>query len=120
MTVFTHTPGTKSPQIIEMAEKTKCRAYGPVEANPNQLPQIFIKEATVVRRSLIMEDRNGIPVKINQGSTSEMIKGLSELPDIYGLVLTSNSEMLKLMRKLGFSVKRFDEDPDFKLVTYVL
>ena len=45
VTVFTHMPGTKSPQMIEMAEKTKGRAYGPVETNPNQLPQIFIKEA---------------------------------------------------------------------------
>lgn len=44
-------------------------------------------------------------------------KGLSEID---GLVLTSNSEMLKLMKKLGFSVKRFDEDPDFRLVTYAL
>ena len=44
-------------------------------------------------------------------------KGLSEID---GLVLTSNSEMLKLMRKLGFSVKRFDEDPDFRLVTFNL
>jgi acetyltransferase len=44
-------------------------------------------------------------------------KGLVEMD---GLVLAGNAEMLKLMKKLGFSVKRFDEDPDFKLVTYVL
>jgi acetyltransferase len=44
-------------------------------------------------------------------------KGLSEME---GLVLASNAEMLKLMRRLGFSVKRFDEDPDFKLVSYAL
>jgi acetyltransferase len=44
-------------------------------------------------------------------------KGLDEMD---GLVLAGNAEMLKLMKKLGFSVKRFDEDPDFKLVTYAL
>jgi acetyltransferase len=44
-------------------------------------------------------------------------KGLSEID---GLVLTHNAGMLKLMRSLGFTVKSFDEDPDFKLVTHAL
>lgn len=44
-------------------------------------------------------------------------KGLSE---IEGLVLTNNPGMLKLMRGLGFEVKAFAEDPDFKLVTHAL
>jgi acetyltransferase len=44
-------------------------------------------------------------------------KGLS---DIEGLVLTHNSGMLKLMRSLGFAVKPFAEDPDFRLVTHPL
>lgn len=44
-------------------------------------------------------------------------KGLSA---IEGLVLASNPGMLKLMRGLGFTVKPFAEDPDFKLVTHVL
>ncbi|MCF8167187.1 MAG: bifunctional acetate--CoA ligase family protein/GNAT family N-acetyltransferase [Rhodoferax sp.] len=44
-------------------------------------------------------------------------KGLAE---IEGLVLANNPGMLKLMRSLGFSVKAFREDPDFKLVTHPL
>ncbi|MFM2066857.1 MAG: hypothetical protein RLZZ584_1766 [Pseudomonadota bacterium] len=44
-------------------------------------------------------------------------KGLTE---IEGLVLTQNDRMLKLMVSLGFAVKRFDEDPDFRLVTHAL
>ena len=44
-------------------------------------------------------------------------KGLAE---IEGLVLTKNPGMLKLMRGLGYSVKPFAEDPDFKLVTHTL
>jgi acetyltransferase len=44
-------------------------------------------------------------------------KGLSE---IIGLVLTHNSGMLKLMRSLGFTVKRHDEDREFMLVTHAL
>src|SRR5690606_2273357 len=59
------------PTMRDIAKTLKGRAYGPVNSNPNQLPQIFIKEATVVRRSLIFEDKKGIPVKTNAGSTSE-------------------------------------------------
>ncbi|HMO49133.1 MAG TPA: bifunctional acetate--CoA ligase family protein/GNAT family N-acetyltransferase [Rubrivivax sp.] len=44
-------------------------------------------------------------------------KGLSE---VIGLVLTNNSPMLKLMRRLGFQVKRDAEDPEFMLVTHAL
>jgi acetyltransferase len=44
-------------------------------------------------------------------------RGLSEID---GLVLANNPGMLKLMRAMGFSVKTFAEDPDFKLVTQLL
>ena len=44
-------------------------------------------------------------------------KGLSE---IEGLVLAQNPGMLKLMKSLGFTVKPFAEDPDFRLVTHAL
>ena len=44
-------------------------------------------------------------------------RGLSEID---GLVLANNASMLKLMRGLGFSVKAFPDDPDFKLVTHAL
>ncbi|HPO19067.1 MAG TPA: GNAT family N-acetyltransferase, partial [Rubrivivax sp.] len=44
-------------------------------------------------------------------------KGLSE---IVGLVLTENSGMLELMRRLGFVIKRNEEDRDFNLVTHAL
>jgi acetyltransferase len=44
-------------------------------------------------------------------------KGLAE---IVGLVLANNPAMLKLMKSLGFAIKSYPEDADFKLVTYVL
>ena len=44
-------------------------------------------------------------------------RGLSEVD---GLVLANNPDMLKLVRRIGFTVKSFPEDPDFKLVTYQL
>ena len=94
VTVFTHQPGTKSPQMIEMAEKTKGRAYGPIENNPNQLPQIFIKEATVVQRSLIHEAGEGdapFAVQISD-NTSDLLKGIGGFPGLRGMVLTSRKD----------------------------
>jgi acetyltransferase len=44
-------------------------------------------------------------------------KGLAEID---GLVLARNGAMLRLMKSLGFSVKRFAEDPDFNLVSCAL
>jgi acetyltransferase len=44
-------------------------------------------------------------------------KGLTEID---GLVLANNPNMLKLMRGLGFAVKAFPEDPDFKLCSQML
>ena len=44
-------------------------------------------------------------------------KGLSE---INGLVLSNNVEMLKLMKRLGFTIKPYPDDPDFKLVSCTL
>jgi acetyltransferase len=44
-------------------------------------------------------------------------KGLSE---IEGLVLVNNPGMLRLMKSLGYTIKPFAEDPDFRLVTHPL
>ncbi|RZI44072.1 GNAT family N-acetyltransferase [Herbaspirillum sp. HC18] len=44
-------------------------------------------------------------------------KGLAQ---IEGLVLTNNSPMLKLMRSLDFEVRKYDEDPDFRLCVRAL
>lgn len=44
-------------------------------------------------------------------------KGLSQ---IEGLVLSNNVPMLKLMHSLGFEVRRFEEDPDFRLCVRAL
>ena len=61
-----------------------------------------------------------------KGIGSRMMESIMEvardkgLTEIDGLVLANNPNMLKLMRSLGFTVKSFEEDPDFKLVTHAL
>jgi uncharacterized membrane protein len=92
ISVFPHElPIPKTMQDI--ANKTLGKAYGPIESNPSQLPQIFVKEATVVRRTLILEENEGLAVKDN-GSMSDLVKGLrlDQLPPLYGLVLTSKKQ----------------------------
>ncbi|HJV80655.1 bifunctional acetate--CoA ligase family protein/GNAT family N-acetyltransferase [Noviherbaspirillum sp.] len=44
-------------------------------------------------------------------------KGLSQ---VEGLVLTNNAPMLKLMRSLDFEIRKYEEDPDFRLCVRVL
>lgn len=87
--VYPHDLGNRST-MKDIAEKTGGRSYGPIEDNPGQLPEIFTKEASVVRRSLISENKAGIEVKATD-SPSEIISGidLNSMPKIYGLVLTS-------------------------------
>jgi acetyltransferase len=44
-------------------------------------------------------------------------KGLSEID---GLILANNGNMLRLMTSLGFTIRAFPEDPDFKLASKAL
>ena len=69
---------------------------------------------------LVADDFNG------KGLGSRLMLSIMEvardkgLEAIEGLVLANNPNMLKLMRGLGFSVKTYPDDPDFKLVTMPL
>jgi len=71
--------------------------------------------------SLVVADDFG-----GQGLGSRLMISIMEeardkgLQEIDGLVLSNNPGMLALMRKLGYEVKKYEEDPDFNLVTYVL
>ncbi len=88
VTIYPHTPHNIAPGTLEVAKLTGGHSFGPIEDHPEALPQIFIKEATVVRRTLISEDENGIALH-RVPSSSEMVKGLGEaLPRVRGLVLT--------------------------------
>jgi hypothetical protein len=74
-----------NPKLLsELAQKGGGRYY-PV-GNPNLLPQIFIKEARTIRRSLILE-QPFTPMFREKGSP--LVSGLSALSPLRGLVLTS-------------------------------
>jgi len=81
--IFPHSP--KDVQSLQrVAQITGGRFYN--VKDPQQLPQIFIKEAQVVRRALILEETFSPRIRY---SLSEIIQGLpSSLPNLDGYVVT--------------------------------
>ncbi|RPI61130.1 MAG: VWA domain-containing protein, partial [Planctomycetaceae bacterium] len=69
--------------LAAIAKSTGGRFY-PVQ-NLKNLPQIFIKEAQIVRRSLIVEEK--FTPKITFGA-SEIVRGVPEIPALDGYILT--------------------------------
>ena len=90
------------PTMKLMARQTRGRAYGPINNNPNQLPQIFIKEATIVRRSLIHESDSGIPLRLLD-SSDDFVKTLDgqDPPPLFGMVLTTKKNDPKVMMPIA-------------------
>jgi hypothetical protein len=81
--IFPHSP-MDIQSLARVAQSTGGRFYD--VKNPQQLPQIFIKEAQVVRRALIIEETFTPQITY---SLSEIIKGVSSaMPDLDGYVVT--------------------------------
>jgi uncharacterized membrane protein len=97
--------GQLPPNMKLIADSLKGKAYGPVNDNFNALPQIFIKEATIVRRSLIHEDKNGMAVSFAD-SASEMVTGINFGQPIYGMVLTALKKSPQVQEPLVVGQKR--------------
>ena len=78
-----HQGGFKKVMSI-IATSTGGRFYYP--KNPNQLPSIFIKEASTLKRSMI-QNRPFVPrIEYNDGA---LLKDITAFPELYGYVLTS-------------------------------
>lgn len=75
------------PTMRRIAERLHGKAYGPINDNPQQLPQIFIKEASVVKRTLIQEDAKGYPLS-QAPALTDAIKGIQVPGTVTGYVLT--------------------------------
>lgn len=90
VTVYPHTTeaGGVPSTMRRIADELGGRVYGPVEANPQQLPQIFIKEASIVKRTLIQESREGFPLR-QAPSLTDAVRGIVVPATINGYVLTS-------------------------------
>ena len=81
--VFPHDP-TMVQSLLHIAKETGGKFYH--VKNPSELPQIFTKEARVIRRPLIMEETFTPQVTFG---FSEILKGIpAGLPKLDGYVLT--------------------------------
>lgn len=102
--VFPHSPGDVNT-LRNMATATGGNYYGVnSQAGLATLPQIFIKEARTVRRSLIWEGPPFSP-KLT-GVPTETMRGISAVPPISGYVVTAAREGLAVTTLLGT-----EEDP---------
>ncbi len=88
VTAFAEDPSAQQvPQAMQdVATQTHGKAYGPLNNHPNQLPQIFIKEASIVRRTLIEEDAKGIAIR-DVDPSDDLLHGISHFPPLFGQVL---------------------------------
>jgi len=112
VSVYPH-QGMVPPTMQQIAKDTGGRFYGPIEKNPNQLPQIFIKEATVVRRTLLQESKNP-PINVSmRDSSSDIMKGIPPPPPIYGLVLSARKINPTIEMPLVASLDGKNIDPLF-------
>ncbi len=81
-----------------IADATGGRFYD-VSGDVASLPQIFIKEAQTVRRSLIWEGSPFQPAMT--GGAAETMRGLGQVPGISGYVVTAEREGLALVTLRG-------------------
>jgi uncharacterized membrane protein len=67
--------------------------------NPNELPQIFIKEATTIRRSMIIEETSTPQVRLG----TEILKGIApgSLPPLHGYTLINPKPTAEVPMLIG-------------------
>jgi len=112
VSVYPH-QGFVPPTMQNLARATGGRFYGPIEQNPSQLPQIFIKEATVVRRTLIQESREP-PIRVSlTPSASDAVKGIAAPPPVFGIVLTQKKPNPTVEMPMVASIDGTKIDPLF-------
>jgi uncharacterized membrane protein len=93
--VCPHDP-TNVLSLMRIAQATGGRFYN--VKDPNELPQIFIKEALTVKRALINEET--FTPKI-AGGLNEVVRGLDAVPPLDGYVLTGPRGGLAELLMLG-------------------
>lgn len=81
--VFPH--GGMEQQSLQLIANTTGGRYYFVNDNPDVLPAIFIKESKTLKRSMIQNKT----ITPRLGFPSPVLKGIDELPDLKGYVLTN-------------------------------
>ncbi|TVQ62910.1 MAG: VWA domain-containing protein [Phycisphaerales bacterium] len=82
-------------RMQRLAAATNGRFYNIPAGQEATIPQIFVKEAQTVRRSLIWEGEPIAPIRT--GAPSEALRGIGGVPSIGGYVVTAPREGLALV-----------------------
>lgn len=92
ITIYPH-GGADVSTMKQVAQATGGRYYS--ADDPRKLPQIFIKEAAVVRKNLIYSDEKGIPLSL--GSTGELLKDFGrDFPKVKAFVVTAPKDRAEM------------------------
>ena len=106
--VYPHGGSMTTPDMTKMkaiAQATGGQFYAvPFQYKPNQLPQIFIKEAQTIKRALLWEGDPFEPKVVNVAA--EAMRGILSVPTIAGYVVTADREGLSLV-----SLRSKQDDP---------
>jgi uncharacterized membrane protein len=101
--VYPHNRAAGGPdweQMRRIARETGGRFYPVIDQGQfATLPSIFIKEAQVVKRTLIWEGTPFVPTVAN--AVSEPMRGLTEVPAIGGYVVAADREGLSVVTLRG-------------------
>jgi len=92
ISIFPH-GGADVSVLKDVAAQTGGRYYS--ADDPRKLQQIFIKEAAVVRKSLIRSDEKGIPVSLGAAGTTLKDFG-TRFPDVTAFVVTAPKDRAEL------------------------
>jgi len=92
ITIFPH-GGADISVMKDIAAQTGGRYYS--ADDPKKLPQIFIKEAAVVRKSLIRSDEKGIPLSLAVPGPTLKEFG-AKFPDVTAFVVTAPKDRAEL------------------------
>ncbi|MGD0091865.1 MAG: glutamine amidotransferase, partial [Planctomycetota bacterium] len=92
ISIFPH-GGAEISTLKDVAAQTGGRYYS--ADDPRKLPQIFIKEAAVVRKSLIRTDEKGIPIALGTPGTTLKDFG-TKFPDVTAFVVTAPKDRAEL------------------------
>jgi len=92
VTISTVAVGAHGPAESQLLNNIALRTGGKYYqvSNAKALPRIFQREARQVARPLIYENEAGMQLQVQ--FPHEMIRGVEDLPPIYGFVLTSKKE----------------------------
>jgi uncharacterized membrane protein len=92
ISIFPH-GGSEVSTLKDIAAQTGGRYYSADDAR--KLPQIFIKEAAVVRKSLIRSDEQGIPLTLGVAGPTLREFG-TRFPDVHAFVVTAPKERAEM------------------------